>query len=112
MIGTKKAFMEHHFAEWKTHVQAGKPGKFYTKMAKKLVAKYRDLVEKGDFEEDTEDPDDDALELVMNEYMEEEQKAIPDCLGNIQKVSKLFLCVCCPLLPIFLCRKLVYGTTV
>jgi hypothetical protein len=73
--GSKLTYLESHFTEWKAAREAGKVADFYTLMTKRLYAKFGDQAETGDIvDSDTEDPDDEALDLDMEEKTEEEQK--------------------------------------
>ncbi|KAF9067627.1 hypothetical protein BDP27DRAFT_1364695 [Rhodocollybia butyracea] len=74
VTGTKLVYLEHYFTEWKTVWEAGKVGEFYTLMMKRLYAKFGEQAEKGDATDETEDPEDEALDIKMDNKTKEELK--------------------------------------
>lgn len=75
--GTKFTFFDSRKGDWQAAVQASKQTSFYTKVTKLYFLKYGDLPLMEDLAEDTEDPEDDALELadLTEEEATEKQEA-------------------------------------
>lgn len=67
IYGTKLKFFESRKDEWLSAAQKEKSGSFYTKVARLYLLKYGDLAEDDDLEEDIDDPEDDTLELEMED---------------------------------------------
>ncbi|KAF9065248.1 hypothetical protein BDP27DRAFT_1366504 [Rhodocollybia butyracea] len=74
VTGNKLVYLERYFTEWRTAREAGKVGEFYTLMTKRLYAKFGEQTAKGDATDETEDPEDEALDIEMDNKTEEELK--------------------------------------